>query len=109
MKKFLCVDNQKDLVTALNDLNKQVIIIDCLLIDNLGLTLLKETINYYNKSNHVVILNVEKSLPYLIFAIENNFKFIITTFKNLDINNYKELAKNNSCKIFNFTDNIFKC
>lgn len=108
MKKIICVDNQKDLVKILSLTNKQVIIIACLLIDNLGIILLKETIQHYNKNNHTILLNVENSFPYLIFAIENSFKFIITTFKNANIDNYKELANNHGCKIFNFTENIFK-
>lgn len=109
MKKILYVDNQKDLVEALNNANKQVVIIDCLLIDNLGIALLKETINYYNKNNHTIALNVNNSVSYLIFALENNFQFIITTLKNTDISNYKELALKLNCKIFNFTEQKFKC
>ncbi len=111
MKKILYIDNQEDLVNALCRNNNITItlIIDCLLIDNLGMLLLKETINNYNTNNHTFLLNVGNSLPYLIFAIENNFSFIITTFNNINIDNFKKLAKNHNCKIFNFTENIFRC
>lgn len=109
MKKILCVDNQKDLIDVLASNNKQAIIVDCLLIDNLGMVLLQSTIHYYNKNNHIILLSVNNSLPYLIFAIENDFKFIFTKLKNTNIDNYKELAKKHKCRIFNFTENIFKC
>ncbi|MDR2008192.1 MAG: hypothetical protein LBQ34_04385 [Alphaproteobacteria bacterium] len=133
MKKIICVNNQQDLITALceeshdkiinqkenhqesckknnqKSCEKNLIVIDSLLIDNLGMVLLRHTIDYYNKNQHFTLLNVGDSLPFLIFALENHFKLILTSPKNHDISNFKELAENQDAKIFSFTENIFEC
>ncbi|MDR0484558.1 MAG: hypothetical protein LBH40_04715 [Alphaproteobacteria bacterium] len=88
---------------------KNLIVIDYLLLENLGMVLLKKTIDYYNKEQHLILLDVKDSLAYLLFALENNFKFIFTTLKNQDIDNIILLAENQGSKIFNFTENIFEC
>ncbi|MCL2567633.1 MAG: hypothetical protein FWE18_06050 [Alphaproteobacteria bacterium] len=138
MKKIIYVNNQEDLIKAIcnnhgvgndkiinqKEINqenckknikncykseKNLIIVDAVLINNLGMVLLRETIDYYNTHKNFILLNVEDSLPFLLFAIENKFNFISTVLKKKDISNIIELAENRGTKIFSFTENIFEC
>ena len=51
-----------------------------------------------------------KKTDYKFLSIKDELREnLITKLKNTNIDNYKELAKKHKCRIFNFTENIFKC
>ncbi|MFL1780720.1 hypothetical protein ABSA28_00414 [Candidatus Hepatincolaceae symbiont of Richtersius coronifer] len=87
----------------------EIILIDYYLIHNLGIILLKNTIAYHNNFNHKIVLDCKNSLSYTIFALENEFKYIILSKVPKEVfASLKELAISKESQLFADQENVFE-
>jgi hypothetical protein len=108
MKNFIYTSSQEELIEALNTTDaSQYIYVDYYIVQNLGLLLLKNTIQV-RKSYEKIIINTSTSLSYLITAIEHQFPFIITSIDSSIFEKYELLAKKYNCLIFCSEKNLIE-
>ncbi len=97
------INNYEDCVKYLQTLvfNNEICILDYYFIHNVGIKLLKNTIDTLNINTKTsFIFNCKDSLSYVLYCIESKIPYIIYQQNNNNLDNLYNLALKNNSLIF---------
>jgi hypothetical protein len=105
--------DHEELINYLTELNVHVnykyLLINSATTINIGIVLLKAIIEKYQYPLDYIIIDCKNSIAYCIFALENNFKYILLNCNNSEVEvNINTLAMQNKGYIFNTEEKIIE-
>ncbi len=92
-----------------NYVNYKYLLINNATLVNIGVVLIKSIIEKYQYPLDYIIIDCKNSIAYCIFALENNFKYMLLDCNNSEVEaNINNLAMQNKGYIFNNEEKIIE-